>query len=198
MASAQSSQDMWQGRGHQPQISGNAQPRNRSESRRLSDGRRTVKAAARKCDRCPGALCEGDAIRVFSRSADKWVDGEVVKFMEGNFMSVEYEVGADWCGKTIYLHSEHLEIPLATSLLSEAPSNYPAGIQSEIRSPMCQDEGQHDHAASSPDFLVPSCPIVEPASGPRLPGGSSLAYMMLIAIRSCDLYLRSSRSLARR
>jgi len=72
-----------------------------SESRRLSDHRRAVKTMTRKRDHCPGALHEGDPVRVFSRSADKWVDGEVVKFVEANSVRVEYAVGEDWCGKTL-------------------------------------------------------------------------------------------------
>ena len=95
MASALSSQDMWRGRGRQPQTLG--QPRHRSESRRLSDHRRKVKTVARKRGHCPGALHEGDPVRVFSRSADKWVDGEVVKIFEGSFVRVEYDVGGYWC-----------------------------------------------------------------------------------------------------
>ena len=42
----------------------------------------------------------GDAVRVFSRSADVWVDGEVVNFVEGNLVRVEYEVGGYRCDKS--------------------------------------------------------------------------------------------------
>jgi len=44
-----------------------------------------------KLDHRQGALHEGDAVHVFSQSSDEWVDGEVVKIFEGNFVRVEYE-----------------------------------------------------------------------------------------------------------
>lgn len=112
MASAQSSQDTRRGRDRQPQTLGNAQPHNRSESRHFSDRRRIVNTRARKSDNCPGALNEGDSVRVFSRSADKWVDGEIIEFVEDDFVHVEYEVGERPCGKILTMHSEHLIIPV--------------------------------------------------------------------------------------
>lgn len=178
MASAQSSQDMWHGRGRQPQTLGNAQPRHRSESRRLSDRRRPVKTAARKCDHCPGALHESDPVRVFSRSADKWVDGEVVKLGEGNFVRVEYEVEGDWCGKTLHLHSEHLVIPTGVVDFSTDQPNSRAPSAAIVTasfpakaSAWCgcdrQPQGKCDPSASCSDPKSPSWPRVEPTSDPR-------------------------------
>ena len=57
-----------------------------------------MEAVVCKRDQCLGSLHVGDPVRVFSRSADKWVDGEVVIFEEGNFVRVEYEIREDWFG----------------------------------------------------------------------------------------------------
>ena len=71
----------------------------RSESTRIST-RYDAKVAARKLDSCLDALHQGDAVRVFSRSADKWVHAEIVKLCDGNFVRVEYEVNDYWCGNS--------------------------------------------------------------------------------------------------
>ena len=63
-----------------------------------------------KSGRCPGGLHEGDAVRVFSRPANEWEDGQVVTFVEGYIICMEYDIGEDWCRKTVRLHSEHLAL----------------------------------------------------------------------------------------
>ena len=62
-----------------------------------------------------GHLHVGDVLRVFSRSTDDWVDGELVEFVEDNCVRVKYVVGKYWCRKTINLHSEHLRVPSGIS-----------------------------------------------------------------------------------
>ncbi len=116
MASAESSDDTWcgRGRGRQSPILGSSRARHRSESRRLSD-RHPVKAVPRKHDQYQGFLHAGDAVRIFSRTADVWVDGEVAEFVEDNFIRVEYRAGGYWYGKTLHLHSQHLAIPSTTA-----------------------------------------------------------------------------------
>jgi hypothetical protein len=61
------------------------------------------------------ALHEGDAVQVFSRSADKWVEGRVVELhvssQQGKLALVEYAIGEDSCRKMMFLNSEHMVIP---------------------------------------------------------------------------------------
>jgi hypothetical protein len=102
---------MWRGRDRQTPPLGSSRPRHRSESRRLSDRQLPVNTVPRKRDHRPGALDEGDPVQVFSRSADKWVEGEIVTFVEDNFVRVEYYLEDNLFGKTLHLHSEHLVIP---------------------------------------------------------------------------------------
>ena len=66
-----------------------------------------------KFDPRQGALHEGDAVRVFSQSADVWVVGEVVKIFEDDFVCVDYEVDEHRHRKSLHLCSVHLDIPLA-------------------------------------------------------------------------------------
>lgn len=93
----------------QPSTLGSPRPRHRSESRRHSDWNRD-KAVARTGDHRPRALHVGDVVRVFSRLADKWVGAEVVEFVKDHYVRVEYEVGEQWCGKTLHMHSELLDV----------------------------------------------------------------------------------------
>merc|ERR1719316_2253474 len=106
--------------------------RHRSQSRRISHRRHgmdslgyvhddssggmipgdTLEAAmAHPCDTCPGALRIGDTVRVFSRSADTWVDGEVVSLVDDETVCLEYEVEDFLCRKVLDLHSANLMIP---------------------------------------------------------------------------------------
>jgi len=110
MASAQPSRDTWRGRDRPPSTLGSPRPRHRSESRRLSD-RHSVETVAHKRDHCPGSLHAGGAVRVFSRSVGHWVDAKDVKLVEDHCVRVEYELGEHWCGKTLRVHSDHLDIP---------------------------------------------------------------------------------------
>ena len=105
-------QDMWHGRDRQSSNSGSPRARHRSDSRRLSARPRPVKSVARKDALCPGALREGDSVRVFCRSVAEWVDGQIMKFVEDSFVRVEYDVGEERHGKIMHLHSDHLVIPL--------------------------------------------------------------------------------------
>lgn len=94
----------------QRQSSGSPHPRHRSESKRLSE-RPPVNAAACKHDDCPDTLHEGDLVKIFSRTAHEWVEGEIVRFLKGGFVRIEYGVGDYWCGKVLHLHSQHLVAP---------------------------------------------------------------------------------------
>jgi len=103
---------------HQPPAMASPQPCHRWESSR----------------HCPGALHEGDAIRVFSRSSGKVVDGEVMKCLEDGFMWVEYEVEGDRCGKMLHLHSDHLVIPAKSNDLKEVDTSANIVVESEVTS----------------------------------------------------------------
>mmetsp|Transcript_37718 Transcript_37718/g.66316 ORF Transcript_37718/g.66316 Transcript_37718/m.66316 type:complete len:455 (+) Transcript_37718:161-1525(+) len=87
------------------------------------------------------ALHQGDAIRVFSRSADKWVDGEVVKLIEGNFVRVEYEIGEDWCGKTLHMHSDQLNIQTMVGPSGLSPATVRSSVCSLTSSVVEHDPG---------------------------------------------------------
>ena len=74
-----------------------------------NERRHDVKAVSQKHDHGRGALLEGDAVRVFSKSADVWVAGEVVQIVEGYFVCVEYEVDELPHRKSLHLCSVHLD-----------------------------------------------------------------------------------------
>ena len=110
MASAQLSQDR-RGRDGQDTTLWSPRPHCRSESRHLSSRRHAAKAVTHvRDDLCRGGMHVGDAIQVFSRAARAWVDAEITKIFEGNFVRLEYEAGEYWCGKTLHILSEHLII----------------------------------------------------------------------------------------
>ena len=75
-----------------------------------NERRHHVKAVSQKHDHGRGALHEGDAVRVFSQSADVWVAGQVVKIFEGDFVCVEYEVDELRHRKSLHLCSVHLDL----------------------------------------------------------------------------------------
>ena len=75
-----------------------------------NERRRDVKAVSQKHDHGRDALHKGDAVRVFSQSADVWVAGQVVKIFEGDFVCVEYEVDELRHRKSLHLCSVHLDL----------------------------------------------------------------------------------------
>ena len=56
-------------------------------------------------------LGEGDMVRVFSRSAEAWVEGKVVEIVEEHYVHVEFELAKGWQRKTLHVHSENLRVP---------------------------------------------------------------------------------------
>ena len=118
------------GRDPNTRTSGDPVPRCRSQSRRISE-RRPVKAVARSEYR-PGALHVGDAVYVFSQSADDWVDAQVVKLAEDNYVRVKCEVGKSWHCKTLHLHSERLKIPSSQHVGANAPAKPFQGCRSVL------------------------------------------------------------------
>ena len=142
-------QDILHGGPRKPGTFERLQPHHRSESRRLSDCHRPVKAEASKHCRSSGALHEGDLIQVFSQSADEWVKGRVVEFVDGNFVRVEYQVGELWCGKILHLLSKHLAIPSSTVNSSSEESEE---HESDVGSERDCDEAQE----CDPGFMLPS------------------------------------------
>eukprot|EP00747_Dinoflagellata_sp_TGD_P124659 gnl/TRDRNA2_/TRDRNA2_174035_c4_seq3.p1 gnl/TRDRNA2_/TRDRNA2_174035_c4~~gnl/TRDRNA2_/TRDRNA2_174035_c4_seq3.p1 ORF type:complete len:290 (-),score=15.90 gnl/TRDRNA2_/TRDRNA2_174035_c4_seq3:154-1023(-) len=120
MASAES----FRGRDRQPSPLGSSRPGHRSESRRVSGRRCPGTTVARKRHHGPGALCTGDIVRIFSRSADAWIDGEVVEFVDEHYACVEYELAEGWHRKILHIHSEDFdpEMPGTGSQLSSGLS----------------------------------------------------------------------------
>jgi len=75
----------------------------------------------------PRVAHEGDAVRVFSRSLNAWMDGFISSLVEGNFVLVEFKVGdAHYC-KMVHLHSERLIIPY-TQNTSSSEEHDPAWV----------------------------------------------------------------------
>eukprot|EP00747_Dinoflagellata_sp_TGD_P118404 gnl/TRDRNA2_/TRDRNA2_172808_c5_seq8.p1 gnl/TRDRNA2_/TRDRNA2_172808_c5~~gnl/TRDRNA2_/TRDRNA2_172808_c5_seq8.p1 ORF type:complete len:485 (-),score=61.30 gnl/TRDRNA2_/TRDRNA2_172808_c5_seq8:112-1566(-) len=105
MASAQPSRDMSRSCDCQHPPSSRSRPR--SESRRISD-RCPMKAVAHKRDH---GLGEGNVVRVFSKSADAWIEGVVVEVVEEHFVQVEYELADGRHRKILHLQSEQIMIP---------------------------------------------------------------------------------------
>ena len=62
-------------------------------------------------------LTLGQPVSVFSRSADKWLKGRVVRLTDKT-VRVEYEIGDKKCGKELDRQSEHLMI----TVMKYAPS----------------------------------------------------------------------------
>eukprot|EP00747_Dinoflagellata_sp_TGD_P149874 gnl/TRDRNA2_/TRDRNA2_177062_c8_seq19.p1 gnl/TRDRNA2_/TRDRNA2_177062_c8~~gnl/TRDRNA2_/TRDRNA2_177062_c8_seq19.p1 ORF type:complete len:244 (+),score=7.42 gnl/TRDRNA2_/TRDRNA2_177062_c8_seq19:50-781(+) len=91
---------MWRGRDRQPPHEESSQQQHGSESRRGS-----VDAVAHSSGSCPG-----DIVRVFSRSADAWVEGEVLEVVEGGHVRVMYQLAEGWHRRTLCLDSEDLDI----------------------------------------------------------------------------------------
>eukprot|EP00930_Biecheleria_cincta_P021265 TRINITY_DN157_c0_g1_i1.p1 TRINITY_DN157_c0_g1~~TRINITY_DN157_c0_g1_i1.p1 ORF type:complete len:590 (+),score=59.31 TRINITY_DN157_c0_g1_i1:70-1839(+) len=126
MASSQSSPRLLRSRGGQTSTLDSPRPCYRSQSRRVLH-RRRIKSVTREHEMVSqpepepatepspehhqNSLHVGDAVAVFSYSAARWVDGEVVKVFEDDFLWVEYGVGREWCGKTLSMHSEDLIVP---------------------------------------------------------------------------------------
>lgn len=103
MTSALPCHDAWHGSDRQPP--GLGSPRHRSKSKRL----------AKRCPtaHCTRALHAGDAVTVFSRTANMWIDAEAVKIIEDDYIRVEYQVGEYLLGKALHVDSQDLAIPAA-------------------------------------------------------------------------------------
>ena len=52
--------------------------------------------------------CGAAAVRVFSRSANAWKDGTVVKQRANDMVRIEYKVGDQLCRKDMNVNSEHI------------------------------------------------------------------------------------------
>lgn len=66
--------------------------------------------AVSKCIHHCGFIHEGDRVRIFSRSANKWVTAEVLQLLDENFLRVEYTLDAYHCAKTMHVQSKHLDM----------------------------------------------------------------------------------------
>eukprot|EP00747_Dinoflagellata_sp_TGD_P149886 gnl/TRDRNA2_/TRDRNA2_177062_c8_seq30.p1 gnl/TRDRNA2_/TRDRNA2_177062_c8~~gnl/TRDRNA2_/TRDRNA2_177062_c8_seq30.p1 ORF type:complete len:206 (+),score=34.24 gnl/TRDRNA2_/TRDRNA2_177062_c8_seq30:62-679(+) len=133
MAAAQSSHDMWRGRDRQP------------ESSSISD-RRPTKAVAHQRDHGPGA---GHVVRVFSRSAEAWVEGEVVEIMKDNHVRVEYELAEGWHRKMLHLQSENLA-KTNTNIQFPDRADMEAHVDGQDVKDALKQEKQQQQAGSQP------------------------------------------------
>lgn len=77
-----------------------------SESRVLPGGHHVPVARENDCHSC--TLNVGGTVCIFSKSADTWVDAEIIGFRDHDFVCVKYTLGDDVCSKWLYVHSEHL------------------------------------------------------------------------------------------
>ena len=56
------------------------------------------------------SLGEGDVVRIFSPSADSWIEGEVMEVGKDHYVRVEYELADGWHSRTLHVDSEDFAI----------------------------------------------------------------------------------------
>lgn len=168
MATAESTHGMRGGSDRQILSVEASQPPHRPVSRKFSHRQRSVKADEKQCPviagphkacRSRGSLEAGDAVRVFCRSADKWVDGEVIERVEHNcvrthtHVRVEYWDDERQCGKTLHVASAHLALP---NIASDGEEMDPCG---GLQLPLHNDDPLHgqdyDDTPSSQATILP-------------------------------------------
>eukprot|EP00747_Dinoflagellata_sp_TGD_P149876 gnl/TRDRNA2_/TRDRNA2_177062_c8_seq20.p1 gnl/TRDRNA2_/TRDRNA2_177062_c8~~gnl/TRDRNA2_/TRDRNA2_177062_c8_seq20.p1 ORF type:complete len:203 (+),score=27.85 gnl/TRDRNA2_/TRDRNA2_177062_c8_seq20:50-658(+) len=130
---------MWRGRDRQPPHEESSQQQHGSESRRGS-----VDAVAHSSGSCPG-----DIVRVFSRSADAWVEGEVLEVVEGGHVRVMYQLAEGWHRKMLHLQSENLA-KTNTNIQFPDRADMEAHVDGQDVKDALKQEKQQQQAGSQP------------------------------------------------